>query len=168
MEITLTNGGIALIDKQDYPLISKYNWQVKEYGIHSYAQTHIRTDGSSRDILMHRTILSLGSGHHPEVHHINNNGLDNRRCNLLILSAAEHRKAHGVKRTNSSSPYLGVYWDKVWKRWVSAKQLNGERIHIGRFGSELESARAYDLFMLDRVGLTARLNFPLEFMEGKK
>ena len=63
--------------------------------------------GETRDtIMMHRYILSADDEH--EVDHINGNSLDNRRCNLRIVTRSENMANRAIFRNNTSG-YKGVF-----------------------------------------------------------
>ncbi len=69
---------------------------------------------------------------------------------------------YGIKRSNSSSQYIGVFWEKRRKRWVSRITFNGKMKWLGYFTSEEDAARAYDKKATELFGDKAKLNFPNE------
>ena len=74
----------AIVDDEDEAELTKHRWYlVKTRNGHLYAYTKIpRITGPT--VLMHRFIMKPPPG--LIVHHINGNGLDNRRRNLEIAS----------------------------------------------------------------------------------
>ena len=81
MEIKLSNGDTVLVDPEDYKRIQGFQWKKHPQG---YA---------SIEFTMHRFLLHpIAKGY--EVHHINGNKLDNRRANLQLIYAREHRLLH--------------------------------------------------------------------------
>jgi len=58
-------------------------------------------------VFIHRTIGEKMIGRKLRgkevVHHINNNGLDNRRCNLQVMTISEHMKLHYQERELDSN-----------------------------------------------------------------
>jgi hypothetical protein len=85
-EIKLTQGYIALIDDEDYDLVSWFSWHA-----HVCLKTvYARTAGS---ILMHRLVMRAPKG--MEVAHLDDNGLNNRKQNLMIMTHADHRGLSG-------------------------------------------------------------------------
>jgi hypothetical protein len=91
-EILLANGEITIVDDDRYEYLSQRIWRCKRDGYTSYAyrnETHFDVNGNKRKTIhMHRIIMDAPPGR--DVDHINHNGLDNRRCNLRIVSRAEN------------------------------------------------------------------------------
>lgn len=154
-EIQLSQGKVALVDDEDYPLINQYKWHARKkpsgtwYAIRSKNKKYVA-------IFMHRLILNIPEGF--EVDHINGDGLDNRHCNLRI---ATHSQNHmNIKKyANKSSIFKGVCWDKQTNKWIVHIRLNRVMIHLGRFSDEVEAAREYDAKAKELFGEYAKLNF---------
>lgn len=140
--IPLSQGERAIVDVEDYALLSEFNWYCqKSYGL-CYAVRRVTKRGRPGVELMHRRILGL-TDRRMLTDHINGNGLDNRKVNLRSAIHAENmRNRH--KRVDASSKYLGVNWDNGRNRWIVRIRVNGKRIHLGRFTHEIDAALAYD------------------------
>ena len=93
--IKLRGGSIALIDDEDFELVTAFKWGLHKRGKTSYAITTIRENKRSRTIYMHALIMNTPKGQ--ETHHIDENGLNNQRANLQVVSRSEHAKL-GNKR----------------------------------------------------------------------
>lgn len=79
--IPLNHGLVALIDAEDYELVSPFKWYAKRSGGSTlYAVRTSKDPGDPSPIRMHRLILGVPSD--IAVDHVNGNGLDNRRCNI--------------------------------------------------------------------------------------
>lgn len=158
--IPLTKGRFALIDEQDYELVSQYPWQANDTrGVHKtiYAHARIYSNGMSRAISMHRLIMGEPSGF--EIDHANMNGLDNRRANLRQAVKSQQR-ANQIKRQGASK-FKGVSRNNSsWEARIGSPR-NNTRTRLGTFTSEEEAARAYDAAAREKYGEFARLNFPL-------
>ena len=149
-EIELTRGAVALVDDEDYEMLSGWSWCLASSG---YSKRGTRVGGRQTVVLMHRQILLPGPSE--QVDHINHDLLDNRRCNLRLATYAENaynRRPHG------SSIYLGVCLRGDRRRWVA--QINtGKRRYLGEFADEVDAALAYDLHAIEHHGEFARPNF---------
>lgn len=90
MEIPLTQGRVAHIDPEDWPLIAPYRWYAhKDQDGRWYAQTntHDRVTGRRATLPMHRLISGAGPGE--MVDHKNPAAtLDNRRQNIRACTNA--------------------------------------------------------------------------------
>lgn len=85
--ISLTRGQVALIDANDWAVVSAFSWhaswspRLKQY----YAVAGVkREDGKYTSLYMHRLITGAPKG--KEVDHLNHDTLDNRRANLRVGS----------------------------------------------------------------------------------
>lgn len=75
-----------LIDELDVPILDKFNFYVTKQSSGFYL---LKGNGKRKDCAyLHRLIMNAPSGTH--VHHKNGNTLDNRRCNLEILTPKQH------------------------------------------------------------------------------
>jgi hypothetical protein len=151
--IPLTKGYIAIVDTADYEWLMQYRWTAQEKGGNVYASRHF----NGTTMYMHREIT--GAPADKLVDHIDHNGINNRRCNLRVCSAAENIR-NSVGRS-SSSRYKGVVWDKRRMKWLASTTINGKCKFIGHFKSEIEAAKAYDETAKKLFGEYAYLNFPL-------
>lgn len=156
--IPLTQGYYAIVDKDDYEMLSKFKWRVKPSKsgvVYAFRRQYINGGkGKTTPIRMHRFIMNADDGQ--MVDHINGNGLDNRKSNLRFCcnqeNAANRKKAHGT------SKYKGVNWHKAAKSWVAQATLNDKKIHLGYYKTEEEAALAYNKGAVIVFGEFARLN----------
>jgi hypothetical protein len=154
-EVILTQGQMALIDDEDYELVSQYKWYAHKYKHAFYAQTSAYKNGKQKTIKMHRLIMKAQSKQ--QVDHINHNGLDNRRANLRLCTNAENQ--HNQQKTRGTSKYKGVAWCNSRKKWETTIHVNGKNLHLGRFSLEEDAARAYDKAAKKHYGEFAGCNF---------
>lgn len=83
---------VALVDREDKEKVSKYHWCLNEGKNTDYARAYVKEQGKWKTIIMHRLIVDAAKGE--VVHHINGNGLDNRKCNLQCCTRSQHSEIH--------------------------------------------------------------------------
>jgi hypothetical protein len=154
-EIRLGNDrGVALVDDEDYELVSRYKWRLLRGQRNLYVITWF--PGTPRAVArMHRLITGATDGEW--VDHINHDGLDNRRANLRICTASQNQ-ANRLKLSPCSSRYKGVSWYPRDCAWRASAKLAGKNFFLGCFDFEEDAARAYNVFARERFGEFALLN----------
>ena len=156
IKIPLPGDFITYIDDADELLVAGFPWRVLKTHAGLY---YVQAWNGYQHFYMHRLITGVAP--RKEVDHWNGNGLDNRRNNLRIVSHL-YNQGNQRARTNQTSRYKGVYWDKNRDRWMVQFTFNGKTRSIGRFTDELEAAQAYDAAATEALGRFARLNLPDE------
>lgn len=77
-----------IIDKEDEENVKSRHWYATTNG--SYIGCHVTIDDSKKMLYLHNFVMNKltfnGKGQKETVDHINRNGLDNRKCNLRIIS----------------------------------------------------------------------------------
>ena len=82
----------ALIDNDDAPRITPYKWYVRRTRYNCYAYRIKLSNGTKFLVWMHRQIMHCPNN--MVVHHINRNGLDNRKKNLELMTVKTHSQFH--------------------------------------------------------------------------
>ena len=149
---------VALVDDDDYAWLidSPYNWKASKHGYIWYARRTVPNQASA--VLMHRLILGAKKGEITD--HINGDGLDNQRHNLRFATTRQNDQNQRRVRP-SSSQYQGVSIEKATGIWVAMIGVDKKVIRLGRYASEEEAAKAYDIAALKHYGSNAKVNFPL-------
>ena len=151
--IELTQGRVAVVDSEDYEELNKYNWQAR---VQTYTGLfRAKRSENKKEIDMAREIMNCPPG--LEVDHINGDLLDNRKCNLRICTHGENMRNRRLQRNNTSG-YRGVHYFKRDGRYVAYIYLNGRKIHIGSYKTDIDAAMAYNAHARDLHGEFARLN----------
>ena len=118
--------GRVKIDLDDVDRVSQYKWHIS----HGYACCN------ENKIRLHRLIMDCPKD--MVIDHINRNRLDNRKCNLRICTMQQNCMNQN-KRSNNTSGYTGVLWDKAKNKWTARIKVNYKQIFLGYF-NDLEEA----------------------------
>lgn len=162
--LKLTRGYFAQVDDELFDELSKYSWQIKPGGDNFYATRSeyigvnpITKKRKIKNYILHRQVMGVTD---PKIFidHRDRNGLNCVRSNLRQCTPAENTR-NGKSRKNSTSPYLGVYWDRSHKKWTAEIREFGKSKKIGRFTNEIEAAKAYDKKAVEVFGEFANPNF---------
>lgn len=141
-------GKFALVDDDDFDAASAYTW--------NYSRGYVVTKIERKNFYLHHLIV----GNPPAgfvVDHIDGNPLNNQRVNLRWATHTQNMQ-NRASRKNTSSRFKGVAWKSKQKSWYSYIQFDGIRLHLGRFVSEIDAARAYNVAAIQYHGEFARLN----------
>lgn len=160
IEIPLTKGKFAIIDKDDLELVMRYRWYYYKprRGHNEYAIARDYTNGrpSGNMILLHSLLVNQAKG--LEIDHKNGNGLDNRRHNLRPCNH-DQNSFNSTKRTfDTSSKYKGVSRVRKTDKWKAQLMKGGKHYYFGQFNTEREAADAYDVGAIEHFGEYAKLN----------
>lgn len=142
MKAMLPSGQIYLYDKKDHELVSKYTWWYHSDG---YCYVHVKhkdwTPEKKRKtaILMHVLIMNTPKG--MDTDHKNQNGLDNRRCNLRITDRSQNNYNSGLHKNNTSGQ-RGVNWFKPAKLWRAYIGGGKNRVELGYFKNKEDAIKA--------------------------
>lgn len=156
VRIRLENGGSAIVDNKDAPLVRLYRWFRRGPKGREYARGWIPQ--WQEQVAMHRFLVDAPP--HLQVDHINRKRFDNRRENLRVATQSENmRNTAGHLRRRSR--YKGVSLHTVHGRsyWRYSILVHGNPMS-GHVASEVEAAKKYDWLAYLYYGRSAKLNFP--------
>jgi hypothetical protein len=129
IEIPLTQNKVAIIDAEDWELVSKYKWCASK-GLNTFYAYNSR-----QGLCMHRLILSTPRGVFTD--HIDRDGLNNRRSNLRIATHSQNT----INSKTSGKLLRGVRING--KRFVGQIMHNYRQIYLGTFDTEIEAHEAH-------------------------
>lgn len=127
-----------LIDERDIDRVNELSGGRRIYAVHTgpnnrcmYAMVVVH----GKPQYIHRLVTRAVNGQ--VVDHINGDGLDNRRCNLRIVTPSQNHQNRKVKRT-STTGIKGVELRPSGKYRVNIT-VNGKRKHLGLFKTIAEA-----------------------------
>jgi len=148
-KIPIKGGSYAIVDDIDFQSLSKMKWRNEK----GYA----KSGGAYNSLYMHRIIANPPKD--MQVDHINNNPLDNRRCNLRIVTNQQNqwnsRLSNGRIRKNKSG-YKGVW--KTKPKYIAEIKKDGKKYYLGSYDTSEEAAIAYNKKAIELFGEYASLN----------
>lgn len=161
--IQLSENCVAQVSDKDYVRVVEAGpWHrstvTKAHKGVLYAARNTERNGNRTSEMMHRFILGI-TDPTVQVDHRDTDGLNNRRCNLRIatnVQSSQNRR----KRINCASQYKGVNWHACRGTWRVRIQVEGKRVSLGTYRSEIEAAKVYDQAAVKHFGAFALLNFP--------
>lgn len=137
-EISVRGGFMVLVDDEDYDEIMSVRWCLSYNRENGQPYAHTSDFKGQKNVKMHRIISGAKKGQ--IVDHINGNTLDNRTCNLRIVSARENSlNRHHPK----ISRFPGVTRYKGRSRWIARISSDGKNIYLGTFETESDARDAY-------------------------
>lgn len=151
-EINLTQDQVALVDDEDWEELSKYKWYARwDKKLKSfYAIRNIRLNGKKTSLMIHRQIMKLCKGDKRQVDHVNHNTLDNRKCNLRIVT--NRQNLWNRKNQSKFGQCIELQTDKYRTRPFRVQvQLSGKRINIGSYETRFDAIIARDEWLKKNV-----------------
>jgi len=145
------------LDQQDYDYLNGFRW----FWNHGYAVRNLSIgellEHSSvmkqKMIAMHRIIQPCEVP--LQVDHINGDRLDNRRCNLRVVTPHQNGMNQG-KNSNNTSGFRGVYFyksrkTKPWYASISSHEQK-KQLFLGYFAPAEEASAVYEAAALEMYG----------------
>jgi hypothetical protein len=153
--IPLSKGRTTIVDDEDYDFLNQWKWSLGSGG---RARRSGYKNDDTKTISMSRVIMNAPKDKY--VDHINHNKLDNRKSNLRLCTNTENQ--YNMQSRRGTSRFIGVDFKKSFQKWRSRISVNGKRIELGYFDSEIIAAIFRDEAAKEHHGEFANLNFPDE------
>ncbi len=150
------NNGEYIVDIKDEKFLDLCNWQIKKNGFKRNKKYFYASSNGNKILgewTLHRLIANAKKGE--LVDHINGNTLDNRRCNLRVVTHSQNAMNKERNFNKKSSKYKGVVIDSGY--WSVQITVNG-RVYRRRCKSEISAALKYNELALKYHGEYARFN----------
>lgn len=156
MKLKLNNGEFALIDKEDFERVSKFNWGISKRKNYNYVVRWDFINGKRKAVYLHRFIMNCPKG--MVVDHIFGDTFDNRKSKMRICTHQQNGFNQKTQTRKKSSIYKGVHWNERGQIWISSTKLNKKYVYIGSFKKEKDAARAYNKKVKELFGVFSCLN----------
>lgn len=160
--IPLGRGLSAMIDDEDFDLVSRYKWSANKRGHSFYARRTINLPNGRQKVMYMHILLVHGdidkASIHSPIDHIDRNGLNNQRHNLRLTTRSVNLQNTGVQ-CNNKTGYKGVYL--YGDRFRAAISKDKRQHYLGTFESAIDAAAAYDRKALELFWPHAAINFPM-------
>lgn len=151
-EIALNQGYTAIVDDEDFNLLSGFKWRAKKNGNTVYAETLIPDrDGKMSVAQMHRMLCKSNAF----VDHKDGNGLNNRKENLRAATPTQNQGNSRIAKNNTSG-FKGV--QKVSGRFRPVIYFKNKAIYMNLCETADEAAHLYNKAAIALFGEFARIN----------
>ena len=127
---TVSNGKQFFFDLEDYDLIKKYCWCIKD----GYVQSR---DSNRNQVYLHRLIMNPDNNY--VIDHINHIKHDNRKFNLRICTYSQNNMNMTLRYDNTTG-YKGV--SKRGRKYRARINFNGKEIYLGTFSNFDDAVKA--------------------------
>ena len=124
----------CLIDIDDIEKVKNYKWSLFN------KENRVSTGKTSERIFIYNLIMNNLEKNFV-VDHINNNPLDNRKCNLRITDFNGNMKNKKIAKNNTSG-IKGVHFCKIEQKWKAYMNVDKKRINLGTFDKKEEAIKS--------------------------
>lgn len=132
----------VLVDDEDYTYLMRINWFLSKDKKNFYISGWVKDEnGNFVKVKMHQMIMGAYDKKLVVIDHISRDTLDNRRCNLRLISWAENSMNRNPLKGKKVS-YKGVTYSeykgkKYYRVYIT---INGKKISEGKFNTAEEAA----------------------------
>lgn len=116
-----------------------------------YLFVDLTNNGKRKTIQVHKLVSFAfleNPNEYKEIDHIDQEKTNNRIDNLRWCSRNQNNR-NIQKRSNTSSKYKGVCWNKSHNKWHSNITLNKKKHNLGYFETEEEAFECFRQFVLE-------------------
>lgn len=147
--INLTRDKKAKVCDCHFDLVGHKKWLFDGY--YAARQQWLKDEKRYQGYRMHAVIMNTPKG--MDTDHINGDKLDNRCCNLRVVTRSQNKVSSSLNRKDNTSGHKGVHYDKSRGKWMA---------HIS-IGSKMKNLGRYDTFI---GALAARMVAENEYLDN--
>jgi hypothetical protein len=153
-EIPLTQGKVTLVDDEDFERVKNLGWCASNAGKgRFYAKARLRGENINKTIFLHRIIANTPND--LKTDHINGDTLDNRKCNLRIVSDSQNNQ--NKHKTTNKLGAKGVFNNRQGTYYVQITK-DKKRYNLGTYQTIKEAIDTYNKKAKELFGEFACLN----------
>lgn len=142
--LQLANGGVALVDDADLPLVSGRVWRANYRYVNGQRAGVIAVVSGTVKlgtfVALHRLLTACPPG--MVVDHVDGDPRNNCRANLRLCSQAENLRNRKRAKSNRSG-FKGVYRDSSSSSFRAEIKIDGKRFRLGSFPTAEQAHAAY-------------------------
>lgn len=135
----IIDGFTVSIDDEDYWMIEKWHWMVRQLSKTAKRSYLIRKE-HGKSILFHREVNKTPPGMVTD--HIDHNTLNNKKSNLRTCTHGQNACNRELMRVNTSG-YKGVCRSDSKHGWRARIKVNHQEIYLGAYKTKQEAYEAY-------------------------
>jgi hypothetical protein len=155
-ELKLTKGYVAIVDDEDFEIVSQWHWSATKCCDKVYARRTQRYGNKKVQVYLHRYLMNIHLCDKTVFcDHKDRDTMNNQKSNLRVCTAAENQR-NKTKKRNGMHKYMGVSANH--KRFSASLSLNGKRVYIGTYDTQEEAAIAYNKKKIEVHGDFVNLN----------
>lgn len=135
--IPLKNGGVAIVDEEDFEHLSAMNWYRRK-------DNYVYNRTAEGTVYLHRVVNNTPEGY--DTDHINRNPLDNRKENLRTVPHHINIRNRDMQKNNTSGT-TGVVWFDRYSKWQAQGKYKNRAIYLGRYeklDDAIQARRGFD------------------------
>lgn len=157
-EIVCYGGEIAIIDDEDFAVVCRHPWVFTANQKKPYVVTTLNTaEGSKKTIMMHNMIIGFAK----YVDHIDGDTKNNSKSNLRFATHQENGWNTKKQKSRGGKPCLSIYKGVMplkSGKWQASLRHGNKILRIGRYDTEIEAAKAYNIKVVELRGEFAYVN----------
>ena len=127
--------GEAIVDAEDINRLILKKWRLWKNRVFT---------GNFKPTPLYYEVLKIkrpGIANEAVVDHINGDPLDNRKCNLRVVTQAENLLNKEIL-SNNTSGFLGVWFDENRSLWAAEIKIEKKKCYLGRYKSRADAVYA--------------------------
>jgi hypothetical protein len=160
MLIKLTHGYFTEIDDEDGDLADIKWYASMDTMTQARNKIYATVCRCNKTTRLHRVILERMLGrsleNKEECDHIDGDTLNNKRANLRLATHKQNLR-NRIKQSKENK-FKGVYFERFTGKWKAQIMLDGKNYNLGRYSSEIDAAKVYDLAAITYFGDFALTN----------